>query len=425
MEWGIVTGVIGALLGALAVTVGRRVTTRGGPARHRATDTDLTPRFDSALVRQSLDALQVGVVVLDAADQPVLANAAARAMGLLRTGAPPLSGSAHPILRTLAGQVRRTGARREVDLALPRGRDDGREPLGVHLRAVGLERGHVAIEATDVTEAHRVARMRRDFVANVSHELKTPIGALQLLAEALRDATSADAASGAASESTSDASASGVDVATVRRFAERIHHESSRLGQLVSELLELTRLQGAEPLPKPDPVSVDWVLAEVLDRTRTAAAARNIDIETTGLRGLTVYGDKGQIVTAVSNLVSNAITYSPERTRVTITVDQEERYVAIAVIDHGIGIHADDLERIFERFYRADQARSRATGGTGLGLAIVKHIATNHGGRIDVVSAPGKGSTFTLRLPAVPPDATVPSLDLDDMDDDPAELSQA
>ncbi|PZM97068.1 MAG: hypothetical protein DIU79_03440, partial [Actinobacteria bacterium] len=189
MEWGIVTGVVGALVGALAAVIARRVLTR----RDRRRAADRGP-LDPELLRQSLDSLQVGVVVLDAGDQPVLVNAAARAMGLLRAGTSSVSGTAHPILRTLAGQVRRTGVRREVDLDLPRGREDVPRDLGVHLRAVGLDGEHVAIEATDVTEAHRVARMRRDFVANVSHELKTPIGALQLLAEALRDAISADGA---------------------------------------------------------------------------------------------------------------------------------------------------------------------------------------------------------------------------------------
>ena len=148
-----------------------------------------------ALARKSIDSLRVGVVVLDADDVPVLINPAARAMGMLRAGATPGSIAAHPIIRTLAGQVRRTGIRREVELDLPRGTQGGaQDPLGVHLRAVGLSGNHVAIEAADVTESHRVARVRRDFVANVSHELKTPIGALQLLAEALLDATDPDSA---------------------------------------------------------------------------------------------------------------------------------------------------------------------------------------------------------------------------------------
>ncbi|WP_341717791.1 ATP-binding protein [Micromonospora sp. FIMYZ51] len=356
------------------------------------------------LGRRAIDSLRAGVVVLDADDVPVLVNPAARAMGLLRTGARPGSISAHPLVRTLAGQVRRTGVRREIQLDLPRGRDSaGENPLGVHLRAMGLGGGFVAVEAADVTEAHRLARVRRDFVANVSHELKTPIGALQLLAEALLDAT------GPTGEGRPELSE---DLVAARRFAERIQHESTRLGRLVQELLELTRLQGAEPQPPPEPVAVDWVLSEVVDRTRTAAAARRITVAVEAERGLTVHGSDNQLATAVANLVENAVNYSGEETTVRITARTVEEHVEIAVTDQGIGIAPDDVDRIFERFYRADQARSRSTGGTGLGLAIVKHIASNHGGRVEVTSSLGGGSTFTLRLPTRPPDdllATLPS----------------
>jgi two-component system sensor histidine kinase SenX3 len=353
------------------------------------------------LGRKSLDSLRVGVVVLDAEDTPVLVNPAARAMGLLRSGGTPGTLAAHPILRTLAGQVRRTGMRREVELDLPRGRAGGTQaPLGVHLRAVALNSSHVAVEAADVTESHRLARVRRDFVANVSHELKTPIGALQLLAEALLDATELP---GTAPEEHSE------DLIAARRFAERIHHESARMGRLVTELLELTRLQGAEPLPTPEPIALDWVIAEVVDRTRTTASAKGISVVYTGPRGATVYGSDSQIATAVTNLVENAIAYSGEDTQVAITLRQDDDWIEIDVTDQGIGIAPHDVDRIFERFYRADQARSRSTGGTGLGLAIVKHIATNHGGRVEVSSTLGGGSTFTLRLPARPPETTVPS----------------
>lgn len=384
MVVGVVVGLVaGVLLGVAAVR-------RRPPGR-----TD--PAGEPDLGRRSLDTLRVGVLVLDTDDVPVLVNVAARALGLVRAGAVAGTVEAHSLIHTLAGQVRRTGVRRELDLELPRGRDGG-EPLGLHLRAAGLGNGFVAVEAADVTEAHRVARVRRDFVANVSHELKTPIGALQLLAEALLDATEpvtgADGATGA----------------DARRFAERIQRESTRLGRLVSELLELTRLQGAEPLPEPNSVSVDWVVAEVVDRTRTTAAARDMALEVTGRRGLTVYGSDRQLATAVVNLVENAIAYSGAGTTVTVAVDADQDWVEISVTDQGIGIAQDELDRIFERFYRADQARSRATGGTGLGLAIVKHIATNHGGRVLVRSTPGEGSTFTLRLPARPPrDAVSPS----------------
>jgi two-component system sensor histidine kinase SenX3 len=350
------------------------------------------------LGRKSLDSLRVGVVVLDAEDEPVLVNPAARAMGLLRSGGAPGTIAAHPILRTLAGQVRRTGVRREVELDLPR----GHAPLGLHLRAVALNSTHVAVEAADVTESHRLARVRRDFVANVSHELKTPIGALQLLAEALLDATEVSSVEAVPGDEKTE------DLLAARRFAERIHHESARMGRLVNELLELTRLQGAEPLPTPEPVPLDWVIAEVVDRTRTTASAKRIEVVYTGPRGATVYGSSTQVATAVTNLVENAVAYSGEDTTVSITMRESDEWLEIDVTDQGIGIAPHDVDRIFERFYRADQARSRSTGGTGLGLAIVKHIATNHGGRVSVTSTLGDGSTFTLRLPARPPQSSLP-----------------
>jgi two-component system sensor histidine kinase SenX3 len=347
------------------------------------------------LARAVMEALRVGVLVLDAHDHPAFANPAAWDMGLVRTRADG-GADAHTIVRTLAGQVRRSRVSREVELDLPRPHSmegGNAEPLGVHVRASALDEGHVVVEAADVTEAHRVARVRRDFVANVSHELKTPVGALQLLAEALLEATDGD---------------SMPDPDAARRFAERIQKESTRLGRLVSELLELSRLQGAEPLPEPQPVAVDRIVAEVVDRTRTPASAKDIEVLFTGVRDLTVYGSESQLVTAVTNLVENAIAYSPEGTRVTVSARATVDSVEICVIDQGIGIEPRDLDRIFERFYRADKARSRATGGTGLGLAIVKHIATNHAGRVDVSSTVGVGSTFTLRLPARPPDAALP-----------------
>ncbi|MFF5178624.1 sensor histidine kinase [Micromonospora sp. NPDC000316] len=376
----------------------------------------ITDEQQAGLGRRTIDSLRAGVVVLDDDDVPVLINPAARAMGLLRAGSTPGSIAAHPLIRTLAGQVRRTGVRREIELDLPRGRDSaGENPLGVHLRAMGIGNGFIAVEAVDVTESHRLTRVRRDFVANVSHELKTPIGALQLLAEALLDATEpADAAAPDLSE----------DLVAARRFAERIQHESTRLGRLVQELLELTRLQGAEPQPPPEPVALDWVIAEVVDRTRTTAAARGVEVTVDGERGLTAYGSDSQLATAVANLVENAINYSGEDTVVRVTLRSGDEHVEIAVADQGIGIAPTDVDRVFERFYRADQARSRATGGTGLGLAIVKHIASNHGGRVEVSSTLGGGSTFTLRLPASPPDDLLATLPPAGIEAGPAELRQ-
>lgn len=379
---------------------------RAGPATDGpATDPgrlldDGTDDHLARIARRSLDSLRVGVLVLDAIDRPVLTNPAARLLGLVRAGTDVGSPVAHPIVRTLAGEVRRTGVRREVERDIPRGGTADGEAVGVQLRAVALGSGYVAVEGADVTDAHRVARARRDFVANVSHELKTPIGALQLLSEALLDVTDGD---------------DGHDPAAARRFADRIYGESTRLGRLVAELIELSRLQGADPLPEPEPVSVDWLVAEVVDRTRTAATAKQIAVHVAGASGLTVYGSDGQLATAVANLVENAIAYSAEGSEVTVVARHNRDAVEIAVVDAGMGIAPDDLVRVFERFYRTDQARSRATGGTGLGLAIVKHIATNHGGRVYVTSKLGVGSTFTLRLPDRPPDAALALLHSVDM----------
>ncbi|MET8282099.1 ATP-binding protein [Micromonospora sp. NPDC005174] len=425
MEWAVAvvvavalaTGLVaGLLLPRFLPARGRSTSTGSASSRWSTGRPAIADEQQAGLGRRTIDSLRAGVVVLGDDDVPVLINPAARAMGLLRTGSTPGSIAAHPLIRTLAGQVRRTGVRREIELDLPRGRDSaGENPLGVHLRAMALGNGFIAVEAVDVTESHRLTRVRRDFVANVSHELKTPIGALQLLAEALLDATEpADAAAPDLSE----------DLVAARRFAERIQHESTRLGRLVQELLELTRLQGAEPQPPPEPVALDWVIAEVVDRTRTTASARGVELTVDGERGLTAYGSDSQLATAVANLVENAINYSGEDTAVRVTLRGDDEHVEIAVSDQGIGIAPTDVDRIFERFYRADQARSRATGGTGLGLAIVKHIASNHGGRVEVSSTLGGGSTFTLRLPASPPDDLLATLPPAGIETGPAELRQ-
>lgn len=405
VTWAVLLGIAGALVVAALLLFGvrrrRQSAHAGGHGDGGYTITAETRDPRGGLARKSLDSLRVGVVVLDPDDEPVMVNPSARAMGLLRAGPRPGTIAAHPIVRTLVGQVRRSGVRREVELDLPRGEAEDADPLGVLLRAVALGGGYVAVEASDVTESHRVARVRRDFVANVGHELKTPIGALQLLAEALMDATDQSGPS----TSTDPAE----DVAAARRFADRIQQESARLGRLVTELLELSRVQGAEPLPLPDPVPMDRVIGEVLERARTAAAAKQITLTVAGARDLTAYGSDSQLATAVTNLVENAVAYSPEGSEVVLTCREEEDWVAVDVADRGIGIAPADLDRVFERFYRSDRARSRATGGTGLGLAIVKHIATNHGGRVDVTSALGEGSTFTLRLPARPPEVAAGS----------------
>jgi two-component system sensor histidine kinase SenX3 len=329
----------------------------------------------TVLSRRVLEVMRSAAVVVDPDDEVVLANPAARRMGVVRGGRVAVDE-----LGRLARAARRDGEPRQAVVDTPRGRL-GREPIAVSVQVAPLvETGFVALLLDDVTEARRLEAVRRDFVANVSHELKTPVGALTLLAEAVQDASD--------------------DPVAVRRFAERMQHEGTRLGRLVAELIELSRLQGAEPLPSPAIVPVDRVVAEAVDRTRLAAESAGIAVVAGGEHGLAVRGSEPQLVTALVNLLDNAVAYSPAGTRVAVGTRRRDAYVEVSVSDQGIGVAERDLERVFERFYRADPARSRATGGTGLGLAIVKHIATNHGGEVSVWSVEGSGSTFTLRLPA-------------------------
>jgi two-component system sensor histidine kinase SenX3 len=248
--------------------------------------------------------------------------------------------------------------------------------------------------------------IRRDFVVNVSHELKTPVGALALLAETVQDAAD--------------------DPVAVRRFAERMQQEATRLSVLVHEIIELSRLQVAGALQEVSPIRVRDVVDEAVDRAQTNAQAKNITITVGGSSDCVVYGDQNLLVTAVRNLLDNAVSYSGPSTRVGVGVRETEGLVEIAVVDQGIGIAADDQDRVFERFYRVDPARSRDTGGTGLGLSIVKHVAADHGGDVQMWSQPGKGSTFTLRIPAadLPRDA-LPALSPPAQDQDPEEYRHA
>jgi two-component system sensor histidine kinase SenX3 len=361
---------VGAAVGVLVALVLIRRRSAGTAGAPSAAVVEPVP---PTLARRVLEVMGTAAVVLDPADEVVLANPAARQMGVVRGGRVVVDE-----LRRLARAARRDGEPR-YGVVDTRGRL-GREPIAVSARVAPLvETGYVALLLDDVTETRRLEAVRRDFVANVSHELKTPVGALTLLAEAVQDAAD--------------------DPEAIRRFAGRMQHEGIRLGRLVAELIELSRLQGAEPLPSPAVVDVDDVVAEAVDRTRLAAESGGIVVVSGGQGRLAVRGNESQLVTALVNLIDNAIAYSPEGTRVAVGTRRRGGHVEISVSDQGIGIAERDLERVFERFYRSDPARSRATGGTGLGLAIVKHIATNHGGGVSVWSVEGSGSTFTLRLP--------------------------
>jgi two-component system sensor histidine kinase SenX3 len=240
----------------------------------------------------------------------------------------------------------------------------------------------VLVSAADESAARRVEEVRRDFVANVSHELKTPVSAIALLAEAVLD--------------TAD------DADLVRSFAGKLISESTRLGTLVNELIALSRLQGAEPLTDLSVVEVDAVVSEAVNRVSSMAQRAHIEVTTDRPSGLLVLGDRTLLVTALTNLIENAVNYSPDHSAVSVSRRVRDGNVEIAVTDRGIGIAPEHQGRVFERFFRVDPARSRATGGTGLGLAIVKHVAANHGGSATVWSRPQTGSTFTLAVPQLP-----------------------
>lgn len=241
----------------------------------------------------------------------------------------------------------------------------------------------------DVTERERLEQMRTDFVANTSHELKTPVGAVSLLAEAI--------------ESAAD------DPDQVRTFATRISAEAQRLGQLTGRIMSLSRLQAAEGLTDFGPVSIDEVVAASLESHAVQAESAGVSLARGGHRGVWVHGDAQILIEAIGNLVANAIAYSPAGSRVGVGVKSDGSVVEIAVTDQGIGISEADRDRVFERFYRADEARSRRTGGTGLGLAIVKHATQRHGGQVRLWSRPGRGSTFTIDLPVAPAPDDTPS----------------
>jgi two-component system sensor histidine kinase SenX3 len=336
-------------------------------------------------VASVLSVLSSSAVVLDNEDRVLQASVAAQAFGLVKGDELVVQE-----LLALARQVRRDGEIREGEMEVSTNGVSGRTtsfavraaPLGAGVGDGGL----ILLLIEDQTESRRVEEVRRDFVANTSHELKTPVGALALLAETVEDAAD--------------------DPEAVRRFARRMRQEASRLTNLVQDMITLSRIQAAEPVPDPVPVKLDAVVAEALDRCRMKASARGIELAASGARGLCVLGDEDLLVTALRNLLDNAVAYSPDKTRVDVTTKRAGRdAVEISVADQGIGIPERDLERIFERFYRVDAARSRATGGTGLGLAIVKHVTAAHGGKVTVVSKEGAGSTFTLRLPLRPTNA--------------------
>ncbi|EPQ49473.1 phosphate regulon sensor protein [Mycobacterium pseudoshottsii JCM 15466] len=370
----LLAGVLSALALAAGVAVGARLSQRLVRRRQQAS-TEWTGITVAQMLQRIVALMPMGVAVVDSHRDVVYLNDRAKELGLVRDR--QLDDQAWE-----AAQQALRGSDVEFDLS-PGKRPGGRSGLSVHGQARLLseeDRRFTVVFAYDQSDYARMEATRRDFVANVSHELKTPVGAMALLAEALL--------------------ASADDSDTVRRFAEKVLIEANRLGDMVAELIELSRLQGAERLHNVTDVDVDTIVSEAISRHKVAADNAEIEVRTDSSSGLHVLGDQTLLVTALANLVSNAIAYSSPGSPVSISRRKRGDNVEIAVTDRGIGIALEDQERVFERFFRGDKARSRATGGSGLGLAIVKHVAANHNGSIGVWSKPGTGSTFTLSIPA-------------------------
>lgn len=371
---GLVVGLmVGLVVGAVAVAAtvrrSRRSRAQVTPVGHDG------PHVLSDEVVEVIRALPGMSIVLDTSDRVERASPRAHALGLIRG-----SELAHPEILELVRSVRRDGRIQEAELEVARG-PLGSGMLTLQIQAATIGDEHVIALVDDLTYSRRVEQTRRDFVVNVSHELKTPVGGLSLLAEAVEGAAD--------------------DPDAVRRFATRMHSETSRLTQLVQEIVELSRLQVSAAFEEPVAIDAALCARQALEHVRLLAENKQIDLVcSSGMDApAPTFGDATLLTTAIRNLLENAIHYSSPHTRVALAVRQAGNLVQVTVTDQGVGISALDQARIFERFYRVDPARSRQTGGTGLGLAIVKHVAQGHGGDVTVWSEEGQGSTFTLHLP--------------------------
>jgi len=328
------------------------------------------------LLTSALNQIDEASLVSGPGDVAIFTNPEMEQLGILRDGR-----IQSEELRASIRVVRRTNVKHTGKIEIARGPiGEGKREITVTLIPL-TENEFVLVLLRDESEAQRVHDVRRDFVANISHELKTPVGALSLLTEAVQVADT--------------------DIEQVRHFTSRMQTEVKRLTAMISDLVALSQVQGDAPLRNSTPVSVANIISEAVDATKIAAEQKGIEVaisENTDVGR--IFGDEEQLHVALSNLITNAIKYSPNNTKVGIGARRKDDLIEISVTDQGPGIPEESLSRIFERFYRVDPARSRDTGGTGLGLAIVKHVCASHGGDCLVWSQEGQGSTFTLRFPA-------------------------
>ena len=330
---------------------------------------------DSAII-DVLEATDADYIFLDQYDEVRHSSESVQKLGIVKN-----SRVNSEVIRKLIRVVRNRGEVLEDEVAIPRGSlTSGFNERRVRISPIGKS-GDIAVLIFDDSEARRLDAVRRDFVANISHELKTPIGGISILAEAISEGND--------------------DPNLVKNFSERMKIEANRLSHLVQEIIDLSRIQDQNTSLNSEMVSLTHIIEESIYNSKVRAEKRSIDVNFSHEGDIEFFGDRKQLVIAISNLIENAINYSPERTKVNVVLRKNGDIAEIAISDQGVGIAEADLDRIFERFYRVDQARSRETGGTGLGLSIVKHVISNHGGDVQVWSVPGTGSTFTVLLPLV------------------------
>ena len=337
---------------------------------------ETTPVSYTAVQQSDLDKLlQVlpGVVIkLDGNYQAIFSSELAQNLGLVVNTRIKVPQLAEAIRNTRLDQ-------RSQNLQITISQNLGKTQTTLEVSIIPLNQTETLVFGQDLSLLRRVEAVRRDFVANISHELKTPVGALSLLAEAISSAED--------------------DVEAIKKFAGKITIETERLANVIRDIIDLSQVQADEPLAKARNVIVDKMILEAIDSVKIAAESKKITISHVKSEGINVMGVEKQIVAAIRNLLTNAIAYSPEKSQITVGTTRKQGVVEVTVTDQGIGIPIADQSRVFERFFRVDQARSRDTGGSGLGLSIVKHVCENHGGEVSLWSVPGEGSTFTMRFP--------------------------